>query len=55
MNEKYLELRNYLLSSKNEERNGKVSEMTEEQIPQFRNPTKSLRPLMPKPPRMRFF
>ena len=23
--------------------------------PQFRNPTKSLRPLMPKPPRMRFF
>ena len=23
--------------------------------PQFRNPTKSLRPLRPKPPRMRFF
>ena len=35
MNEKYLELRNYLLSSTNEERNGKVSEMTEEQINDF--------------------
>ena len=27
----------------------------DEYYPQFRNPTKSLRPLMPKPPRMRFF
>ena len=35
MNEKFLELRKYLLSSTNEERNGKVSEMTEEQINDF--------------------
>lgn len=35
MNEKYLELRKYLLSSTNEERNGKVSEMTEDQINDF--------------------
>ena len=35
MNEKYLELRKYLLSSTNDERNGKVSEMTEEQINDF--------------------
>ena len=32
MNEKYFELRKYLLSSTSEERNGKVSEMTEDQI-----------------------
>ena len=35
MNEKFLELRKYLLSSTNEERNGKVSEMTEDQINDF--------------------
>ena len=37
MKEKYIELRKYLLSSTNEERNGKVSEMTEEQINDFYN------------------
>ena len=35
MNEKFLELRKYLLSSTNEERNGKVSKMTEDQINDF--------------------
>ena len=37
MNEKFLELRKYLLSSTNDERNGKVSEMTEDQINDFYN------------------
>ena len=35
MNEKNIELRKYLLSSTNEERNGKVSEMTKDQINDF--------------------
>lgn len=35
MEEKYIGLRKYLLSSTNEERNGKVSEMTKDQINDF--------------------